>query len=132
MNCKAPTTPGPAGPPTVRPMPGRAALAARAGEAADFLKGLANPHRLLILCELAGGERSVGALIEATGIAQTSMSQHLAKLKEEGIVDFRRDHRTLHYSIRHPATLEVMAVLYARFCAERDDAAPAPDTPPAG
>ncbi len=89
----------------------------KAAKVAGFLKGLANEHRLLILCALANGPRSVTDLIEATGIAQTSMSQHLAKLKEEGIVQFERDHRTLHYSIAHPAAMEIMTVLYAHFCA---------------
>ncbi|MFQ0813866.1 transcriptional regulator [Brucella anthropi] len=89
----------------------------KAAEVANFLKGLANEHRLLILCVLAGGPHSVTDLIEKTGIAQTSMSQHLAKLKEEGIVQFERDHRTLYYSIAHPAVMEIMTVLYASFCA---------------
>jgi len=92
------------------------AMQAKAGDAADFLSGLANPHRLLVLCQLASGEKSVAALIEATGVAPTSMSQHLAKLKKEGIVDFRREHRTLFYFIRDPAVTAVMAVLYDRFC----------------
>lgn len=91
-------------------------MSAKADTVAEFLKGLANPHRLLILCVLAGGERSVTELIRATGIAQTSMSQHLAKLRAEQIVDFRREHRTLHYSIAHPAVRELMAVLYGHFC----------------
>ncbi len=52
----------------------------------DFLKGLASPQRLLILCHLSDGEKSVSELIDATGIAQTSMSQHLSKLKEENII----------------------------------------------
>lgn len=93
-------------------------MPARAGEVADFLKGLASPHRLLILCALSKGEKSVGALMADTGIAQTSMSQHLAKLKEEKIVDFRREHRTLYYFIDHPAVMELMAVLYMHFCAK--------------
>ena len=93
-------------------------MPAKAETVANFLKGLANPHRLLILCALANGERSVSDLIEETGIAQTSMSQHLAKLKEEGIVTYRRDHRTLFYAIDHPAVMVFMAVLYARFCAK--------------
>ena len=93
-------------------------MPAKAEMVANFLKGLANSHRLLILCALANGERSVSDLINETGIAQTSMSQHLAKLKEEGIVCYRRDHRTLFYSIDHPAVMEIMAVLYARFCAK--------------
>lgn len=91
-------------------------LPSMAQDVAGFLKGLANPHRLLILCALIRGERSVTQLIEETGIAQTSMSQHLAKLKDEGIVAFRRDHRTLYYSIHHAAVAELMAVLERHFC----------------
>lgn len=91
-------------------------LTARADAVAGFLKGLANPHRLLILCALLEGERSVGDLIAATGIAQTSMSQHLAKLKAEGIVGVRRQHRTLFYAIDHVAVREIMAVLHGHFC----------------
>ena len=71
------------------------AIAEKADIAADFMSGLANVHRLRILCELAQGERSVTAIIEATGIAQTSVSQHLAKLKKEGIDDFQ-----LHYALQ--------------------------------
>ncbi|NCO04264.1 MAG: helix-turn-helix transcriptional regulator [Alphaproteobacteria bacterium] len=85
-------------------------------KAANFLKGLASHHRLLILCQLAEGEKSVTELIEATSIAQTSMSQHLSKLKEEEIVTFRREHRTLYYSISNEVVLEVMEVLHKYFC----------------
>lgn len=91
-----------------------------AGEAADFLKGLANPNRLMILCELADGEKCVAALIAATGIAQTSMSQHLSKLKDEGIVTFRREHRTLFYSIRHDSVMRIMNVLHDTFCNKKE------------
>ena len=94
------------------------ALPPRADEAAAFLKSLANPHRLLILCALAQGERNVSTLIKETGVAPTSMSQHLSKLKDEGVVDFRRDHRNLTYFIAHPAAVEIMTVLYAHFCAK--------------
>ncbi len=94
------------------------ALPPRADEAAAFLKSLANPHRLLILCALAQGERNVTTLIAETGVAPTSMSQHLSKLKDEGVVDFRRDHRTLTYFIAHPAAVEIMTVLYTHFCAK--------------
>ena len=88
-----------------------------AERAASFLKGLANPSRLLILCALSRGERSVTELMAATGVPQTSMSQHLSKLKAEGIVEFRRDHRTLYYCISHAAVAEIMIVLYGHFCA---------------
>jgi DNA-binding transcriptional ArsR family regulator len=90
----------------------------KAPAVAAFLKGLASPQRLMILCRLVQGETRVGDLIDATGIQPTSMSQHLAKLKEEGIVAVRRDHRTLFYRIEHPATLAMMAVLYEHFCKE--------------
>lgn len=91
-------------------------MPAQADTAADFLKGLANSDRLLILCALSRGERNVTDLIAATGIAQSSMSQHLAKLKLEGIVTARRDHRNLFYAISHPAARAVMKVLYGHFC----------------
>jgi len=86
---------------------------------AGFLKGLANPSRLLILCVLYQGERSVTELIAATGISQTSMSQHLGRLKTEGIVDFRRQHRILYYSISHSAVTEIMPLLYRHFCEDK-------------
>ncbi len=91
-------------------------MEANAQEVAAFLKAMASPLRLQILCKLAEGEQSVSELIDATGIAQTSMSQHLKKLKSEGLVDFRRDHRTLYYSITHPVANQLMAVLYEHFC----------------
>jgi len=87
-----------------------------AEQAAGFLKGLANPHRLLILCQLSEGEKSVTELIAATGLAQTSMSQHLSKLKDENIVTFRRNHRTLYYRIDNDAVLAIMAIMYEHFC----------------
>jgi ArsR family transcriptional regulator len=105
MNCEPAQAPDPVGD-----------LAGKVGSVADFLQGLANRHRLLVLCVLSKGEHSVGELIALTGIAPTSMSQHLAKLKAEGIVGFRRDHRSLHYFIAHPAVTDLMAVLHARFC----------------
>ncbi len=92
-----------------------------AERASGFLKGLASPHRLLILCQLAEGEKSVTELIEATSLAQTSMSQHLSKLKNEEIVTFRRDHRTLYYRIDNDAVLKIMDVLYHEFCQKPDE-----------
>lgn len=89
--------------------------------AEKFLKSLASRHRLLILCELAQGEKSVSALIEATKIAQTSMSQHLNKLKDEKIVDYRRDHRTLYYRIINPDVHAIMDILYNKFCKNADE-----------
>lgn len=84
--------------------------------ASDFLKGLASPHRLVLLCLLSEGEKSVSELQEATGLLQTSVSQHLKKLKDEGIVDFRRDHRTLHYKIVSPPVQKILGILHQEFC----------------
>jgi DNA-binding transcriptional ArsR family regulator len=92
----------------------------KAIEAADFLKAMASPHRLMILCQLSDGEKSVSELMSATSIAQTSMSQHLNKLKQEGVVTYRRDHRTLYYRIDHPAVLQLMDVMYHSFCKQAD------------
>lgn len=87
-----------------------------AGKAEAFLKSLASRHRLLILCQLATGPKSVNALISATNIAQTSMSQHLKKLRDETIVDYEQDHRTLYYRIINDTALKVMGVLYDEYC----------------
>lgn len=89
-----------------------------ATKVARFLKSLANTHRLLILCQLAEGEKSVSELIDVTGVAQTSMSQHLSKLKEEGVITFRRDHRTLYYKINNEVVLKIMDILHQEFCQE--------------
>lgn len=100
-------------------MPRRNPMEMHTEQAAAFLGGLASPHRMKILCQLADGEKSVGALIEATGLAQTSMSQHLAKLRSEGIVTFRRDHRILYYAIANPLALALMGVLSDHYCKPR-------------
>ena len=92
------------------------AIKENADKAAAFLKGLASAHRLQILCHLVEGEKSVSELIEETGLPQTSMSQHLSKLKNEGIVTFRRDHRVLYYRIHNDVVYRVMDVLYHAFC----------------
>ena len=96
-------------------------MADKADMAASFLKGIASAHRLLILCQLAEGEKSVSELVASTGIAQTSMSQHLSKLKQEQIVDWRREHRTLFYRISNDAARQIMTVLYDKFCGSFDD-----------
>lgn len=88
----------------------------KAGKVSAFLKGMANADRLLILCELVTGEKNVSEIMKATGIAQTSMSQHLSKLKKEKIVEYRREHRMLYYSICDETVKDVMEVLYMKFC----------------
>lgn len=95
-------------------------MAEKAEIAARFLKGIANAHRLAILCELSKGERNVSELMQVTGIPQTSISQHLAKLRDENIVSFRREHRSLYYRITHQAIIDIMEILYREFC-QTDD-----------
>jgi DNA-binding transcriptional ArsR family regulator len=92
-------------------------LTAKAAEAEAFLKALANRHRLMVLCELHKGERSVGRLQEAVGLSQSALSQHLARLREDGLVATRREGHTIHYSIASPAVSQVIAVLYDHYCA---------------
>jgi DNA-binding transcriptional ArsR family regulator len=99
------------------------ALATRAKEAAGLMKALANPRRLMILCELHKGERCVGALARAVGLGQSALSQHLARLRREGLVRTRREAQTIHYALASPKVREVMALLYRLYCD------PVPDQP---
>lgn len=89
-------------------------------ERADYVAGrlalVANAKRLLILCELAKGERSVGSLQAAVGLSQSALSQHLAKLREAGMVETRRESQTIYYRIADPELEVLMAALYEAFC----------------
>lgn len=91
-------------------------LQAHAGEAAALLKALANPDRLLLLCQLVGGERSVSALGALAGIEQPSLSQQLAVLRGERLVATRREGKQVLYRIASPAALTVLETLHALFC----------------
>ena len=89
---------------------------AKAKEAAKLLRALGNERRLMILCQLADGERSVGQILPNLGLSQSALSQHLAVLREEGIVASRREAQTIWYSITDPAALKVVATLAEIFC----------------
>ena len=91
-------------------------LEQKAEEAARLLEALANPRRLMILCELAEGERSVGALVEIVGLQQAALSQHLAKLRAEGIVATRRQAQMIFYRLASPAAAAVINTLADIFC----------------
>lgn len=93
-----------------------AALRQNAGRAARLMKALSNPHRLLVLCHLAEGERSVGELGALLSIGQSALSQHLARLRADGLVKTRRDRQTIHYSLDGEASLRVMKTLYEIYC----------------
>ena len=92
------------------------ALQERADHVAGRLALVANAKRLLILCELTKGECSVGALQQAVGLSQSALSQHLAKLREAGMVDTRRESQTIFYRISDPDLQVLMAALYDAFC----------------
>lgn len=94
-------------------------LAKQAGEAAQHLKLLANEKRLLILCFLATrGEMTVGELVDAVELSQSALSQHLAKLRADGLVAFRRTSQTLHYSVADRRTLQILQVLKEIYCGD--------------
>lgn len=93
-------------------------MEAHAEEAARLLRSLGNPHRLLVLCMLSAGEMSVGALNEALSLSQSALSQHLAVLREEGLVTTRREGQTIYYSMPEGPALEVLAVLNGIFCGQ--------------
>lgn len=102
--------------PSAAPVLDTTDLAARAGEAAKLLKLLANENRMLVLCELAKGEASVSALSQTVGLSQSALSQHLAKMRAEGLVAYRREAQTLYYRIENPDAERVLAVLKEVFC----------------
>lgn len=90
---------------------------ANALEVANILRALANERRLMILCKLVeSGEATVSSLVDAVGISQSALSQHLAKMRDEGIVTFRRESQTLWYRIADPRIEQLMAELYRLYC----------------
>ena len=94
-------------------------LAKQAGEAAQLLKMLANEKRLLILCFLAvRGEMTVGELVGVVKLSQSALSQHLAKLRADSLVEFRRTSQTLHYRVADARTLRLLQVLKEIYCGE--------------
>lgn len=92
-------------------------LQASAAQAAQLLRTMGNEHRLLVLCHLVGaGELSVSALLERVALSQSALSQHLAKMREEGLVTFRRESQTLYYRVADPDVARVLLTLKEIFC----------------
>ena len=84
--------------------------------AAKLLKAMSNPARLVILCQLADGERSVGDLERAVGLSQSGISQHLAVLRRERVVSYRRVRQTVLYALASRDVVALMATLHSVFC----------------
>jgi DNA-binding transcriptional ArsR family regulator len=93
------------------------AMEAAADQASELLKSLANRHRLLILCQLVDGERSVGELAAFLRARDSTVSQHLALLRKDGLVQARRDGQTIFYSIASRPAQRVLETLFTIYCA---------------
>jgi DNA-binding transcriptional ArsR family regulator len=97
---------------------------AAADDASLLLKALANRHRLIIVCQLIERERSVGELAALLNIRDSTVSQHLALLRKDGLVTARRDGQTIWYSIGSPQARELVRTLYRVYCAPAPDGVP--------
>lgn len=93
-------------------------LQKHAQAAADLLKKMSNPHRLLILCTLAAGELSVTALNQKVPLSQSALSQHLACLRKAKLVQTRKDGQTVYYQLQGDSAIQVIAVLQQIYCPE--------------
>ena len=94
-------------------------LAKQAGDAAQLMKLLGNEKRLLVLCFLAArGEMTVGELVDVVKLSQSALSQHLGKLRADGLVAFRRTAQTLHYRVADKRALRVLQVLKEIYCGD--------------
>jgi ArsR family transcriptional regulator, virulence genes transcriptional regulator len=91
-------------------------LKSKAAKATRLLKALSNEYRLLVMCELAQGERSVGALQKVVGLGQSALSQHLARLRRDGLVTARRSAQTVLYTVSSKEVMALMATLYEMYC----------------
>jgi DNA-binding transcriptional ArsR family regulator len=99
-----------------REMPSPQDMAHQAENAAGFLKLMANPHRLMILCHLLDTELSVSELNQHLPLSQSALSQHLAVLRNAGLVQTRREQQTIHYSLASTQVQALMGTLYEEFC----------------
>jgi ArsR family transcriptional regulator, virulence genes transcriptional regulator len=92
------------------------AMSRKAEEAAGLLRALSHGARLKVLCELVAGERSVGELVRASGLGQSALSQHLARLREDGLVATRREAQTIYYRVTDPKVQQLVTLLTELYC----------------
>lgn len=93
-------------------------MRAAAANACSLMKVLANPDRLMILCQLAEGEKRVGELEALLGIVQPTLSQQLTVLREQQLVSTRRDGKNIYYMLSSPQAMAVIKTLYEQFCSD--------------
>jgi DNA-binding transcriptional ArsR family regulator len=99
-----------------------AAMHSAAAQASAMLKVMANPDRMMLLCQLTQGEHSVGALETALGIGQPTLSQQLAVLRDERLVSTRREGKQVFYSIASAEAMAILQLLYGLFCPKQEAA----------
>ena len=92
-------------------------LQSSAGEAAALLKAMSNPNRLMILCMLCETPRATaGELSQITGLSPSATSQHLARMRDEGLIGSEREAQRIHYFITHPAVQQIITTLKTIYC----------------
>jgi len=89
-----------------------------AEQACTLMKTLSHPDRLMVLCQLKEGEKSVGEIAEMVGIAQSPLSQHLSKMRLQGIVKNRREAQSIFYSLANKEVERIIDLLYAMYCSD--------------
>jgi DNA-binding transcriptional ArsR family regulator len=92
-------------------------MAQSATRASGLMKTLGHKDRLMILCHLADGEKSVGQIADLLEISQSPLSQHLSRMRKEGLVDTRREAQTIYYSLKSGEASRIVEVLYELYCA---------------
>ena len=92
-----------------------------AEEACQLVKSIGSPFRLMILCALTQGEKTVGELQRFINARQSLTSQHLSRLRQEGLVKARRVDQRVFYSLSNPIAAEIVVLLYNNFCAKKED-----------
>lgn len=91
-------------------------LRSAAGDACNVLMALGNEHRLIILCQLVESEKRVSDLLQVTGLSQPSLSQHLARLRRDGLVKTRRESQAIYYSLDSSEAARLIETLYDIYC----------------
>lgn len=96
-------------------------LKANAQRASELLKAMSNEKRLMILCYLAAGEKAVGEMEKLVGLSQSALSQHLARLRRDGLVKTRRSSQTIFYSLSGGEAAAVMETLHGLYCKAEEE-----------
>lgn len=96
-------------------------LKENAQRASELLKAMSNEKRLMILCYLAAGEKAVGEMERLVGLSQSALSQHLARLRRDGLVQTRRASQTIYYSLAGGEAAAIMETLHGLYCCDDDD-----------